>query len=362
MFGAIRRFFSKNGSKDPPETKPKLRLAVDLLEDDDTIKITVQDEDDETLEGIAERAQQHIQEVRNGGDNMPVYLATLDTTNRPEVKDRGLQGGLKNFYLVRAASSEKAREMVLGTFAHRPAILNQIQYSISITELKRIVDVVTSQYPMWSYIPMRRGVRAPGQQATPPSQQVNPNDRDEVIPMREPPQVITPPSQNDTPKQPAPEAVPQQQGQFDPAMMQNMMAMFAQMMGGQMPQMPQQQPQQPGYNGVPGVSVTRADPNSDPELAQRMQSVNETSKARHSTHTGVGDAIVGVEHSDMDELSQAEAQARAEVEAFKRLPPEKRSQGIGQINMNDNADIDIDSFRQIRGRIGEGSSDGEMDI
>jgi hypothetical protein len=369
MFGAIRRFLFGQRSKDPPESKSKLRLAVDLLEDDDTINNRIPEEQEEDdLENLADRVKDIMQEVRIGGDNMPVYLATLDTTNRPEVKDRGLQGGLKNFYFVRAASAEKAREMVLGTFAHRPQILGQIQYSVTITELKKIVDVVTNQYPMWSYVPIRKGVRAPGQKATPPTQQVNPNDRDEVIPMREPPQVITPPSQDDTPKQVAPEAqapqMPNMNGMDPQQMMAAMMGMFGAMMNGQQPQMPTATPpaQKPGFDGVPGVSVTRADPNQDPELQQRLHSVQETAQARHASHTGIGDAIVGVQHDEMDELQKAESEARAEVEAFKRLPKSKQTSGLDRIDMNDNKDIDMDTFRQIHGRIGEGRGNGEMDL
>ena len=96
------------------------------------------------------------------------YLVVLDTTNRPEVVDRGLQGGLKNFYFVYATTADQAREMVLRSFARSPHILQQIQYSLSVTPVSKIIPLMNEQNYFWSYIPINRGQRAPGQRATPP--------------------------------------------------------------------------------------------------------------------------------------------------------------------------------------------------
>ena len=47
-------------------------------------------------------------------------LVVLGTSNRTEVTDRGLKGGLKNFYFVAAANPDQAKQIVLSTFARAP--------------------------------------------------------------------------------------------------------------------------------------------------------------------------------------------------------------------------------------------------
>lgn len=130
---------------------------------------------------------------------MRKYLVVLDTTNRPEVKDRGLAGGLKNFYFVYAEDVNQAKVRVLATFARMPHIVEQIQYSLSVTPIDDILNTLSPNLPLWSYIPFSRSQRYPGQKSVPPGQNLNPNNRDEIIPIKpdDIPKPITPPSKND---------------------------------------------------------------------------------------------------------------------------------------------------------------------
>lgn len=137
--------------------------------------------------------------LKKGVHNMNKYLVVLDTTNRPEVKDRGLSGGLKNFYFVYAEDINQAKIRVLSTFAKAPHIVEQIQYSLTVTPIDDILNTLSSNMPLWSYIPFSRAQRFPGQKSVPPGQNLNPNNRDEIIPIKpdDIPKPITPPSKND---------------------------------------------------------------------------------------------------------------------------------------------------------------------
>ncbi len=273
------------------------------------------------------------------------YLVVLDTTNRPEVKDRGLQGGLKNFYFVYATTPDQAREIVLRSFARSPQILNQIQYSITVTPLTKIIPLMDEKNFFWSYIPFKAGQRAPGQRATPPAQKTNPANPEEVIPMdpREIPIPITPERQNDTPKvseiadeAKAPAANPMAafmsptlpNGQPNPmyAMMQ---MMTAAMQNGQVPQVPK---------GPPQPVITRGDPNSDPELAQRMAEVRASAVPRHKNH----------DPTALDEnMEAAERAANQQVERFKSLPKEQQAAAtLQKVDMND-VGVDMSHMRKI---------------
>jgi hypothetical protein len=273
------------------------------------------------------------------------YLVVLDTTNRPEVKDRGLQGGLKNFYFVYAVTPDQAREIVLRSFARTPAVLNQIQYSLTVTPLKSIIPLMDERNYFWSYIPLNKGQRAPGQRATPPSQTLNPSNPEEVIPMnpRDIPAPITPPNQNDTPKI---SEIPAEAKAVDPANpMAAMMSptlpngqpnpMFA-MMQMMMTAMGQQAAAAPKPPQEP--KVYRGDPNSDPELAENMAAVRATAVPRHRHHdpSAVDDA-----------MEAAERRANQQVEQFKTLPREQQvSAGLTDVSMND-VGVDMNSMRRI---------------
>ena len=275
------------------------------------------------------------------------YLVVLDTTNRPEVTDRGLKGGLKNFYFIAATNPDQAKQIVLSTFAKNPAIMQQIQYSLSVTPLGRISPHINENTPIWSYVPIRKGVVAPGQQATPPMQSINPNNRDEVVPMREPPAPITPPLQNDTPQSQA--EIPQEARGSNPmaAMMSPtlpngqpnpmfaMMQMMATMMQAQQPAAPVAAP--------PQLSVTRGDPDNDPELRRNMEEVRSTAVARHINH----------DPSAMDdELSGAEKKAAMEVENFKRNNGGKAGSSVLTSVTNDVDPALMAQMANVMGRMG----------
>lgn len=280
----------------------------------------------------------------NQGESMgEKYLVVLDTSNRPEVKDRGLQGGLKNFYFVYATTVDQAREYVLRSFARTPNILSQIQYSLTVTPLSRIAPHINEQNPFWSYIPFNKGQRAPGQRAAPPVQNVNPMNPEEVIPMnpRDIPAPLTPITQDDTPKMSeipkeaqAPAANPfagmsptLPNGQPNPmfAMMQMMMTA---MQAGQAAPTPQAPPQ---------AVVTRGDLN-DPELQARMAEVRSTAVAQHRNHDPTA-LDAGME--------AAEQRANQQVERFKTLPREQQSAaGLQRVDMHD-VGVDMGKMQDI---------------
>ena len=268
------------------------------------------------------------------------YLVVLDTSNRPEVTDRGLKGGLKNFYMVFAATADQAREIVIRTFARNPDIMKQIQYSLSVTPLGKVIPHVSEQTPIWSYIPLRKGIKAPGQQSTPPQQNVNPNNPEEVMPMQVPPAPITPPNQDDTPR--TSEIAVEAQAKNNPmaAMMSPtlpngqpnpmfaMFSMFAAAMGqANNAAVPAAAPQMP--------TVTVGDPANDPILARNMAEVRSTAVARH-------------QNSDPDlfqeEFTSLEKQEAGEIERFKQLPS---SEQANKARINVNNDIDPELMKKM---------------
>jgi hypothetical protein len=276
------------------------------------------------------------------------YLVVLDTTNRPEVKDRGLQGGLKNFYFVFATTADQAREIVLRSFARSPAILNQIQYSLTVTPISKIIPLMNEKNFFWSYIPFNASQRSPGQRSTPPPQKTNPNNPEEVIPMdpREIPIPVTPENQNDTPKV---NEIPEEAKKLGQSQINPMMAfmsptfpngqpnpMFAMMQ--MMAAAAGMQPPSPVEASPPKSTVTRGDPNNDPELASRMAEVRSTAVARHRNH----------DPSALDEnMERAEREANEQVERFKSLPKEQQvKHNLNQVDMND-IGVDINHMKQI---------------
>ena len=348
MFGSLKKFFSAKPKKteesvDTTDIDALIGIRHNQPVTNPTLTLKAIENNKKEVSNKEKPVYNNEQGVLSMSER---YLVVLDTTNRPEVKDRGLQGGLKNFYFIFATTPDQAREIVLRSFARTPQILNQIQYSLTVTPLKSIIPLMDERNYFWSYIPLNKGQRAPGQRATPPTQQVNPNNPEEVIPMnpRDIPAPITPPNQNDTPKMseiPAEAKAPEPSnpmaammsptlpnGQPNPmfAMMQMMMAA----MGQQAPAAAPQPPPEPKFY--------RGDPNSDPELVENMAAVRSTAVPRHRHHdpSAVDDA-----------MEDAERRANQQVERFKSLPKEQQaSAGLTNVSMND-VGVDMDSMKQI---------------
>lgn len=251
------------------------------------------------------------------GEYMNKYLVVLDTTNRPEVVDRGLAGGLKNFYFVFASDPNKAREIVLSTFARHPHIVQQIQYSLKVTNINDILNILGQELPLWSYIPFSRAQRYPGQKATPPEQKINPNNRDEIIPMmpEEIPRPITAPKQNDIDKNLLKETPPVKTQSAQINQNENIADLLTKFMSliQQNPNILnslQQQNQQQNQQQMKVYKVEN--PQSDPELISRMNEVLASSKPRH----------INAEE-DINAFLDEEIKAQKEVEKFKELSPEE---------------------------------------
>lgn len=351
--------FGKNSKKKKTKHNPK--ICLDLFNNDSKIQ---EESIKETELPKSKNIKEEIKKNINRGDEMAKYLVVLDTANRPEVKDRGLQGGLKNFYFVNAATETQAKEFVMSTFAHNPTALSQLQYSFTVTDLKKIVNNVNQQMPIWSYIPIQRGVRAPGQQSVPPSIRTNPNDRDEVIPMTKPPVITTPQSQDDTPKELDPEAQAPVSDPNNPMVaMMGMFAQFAQAMNDptKMQQMmssmgQQTAPQQPKMPTVERGNL------KDPETAKRLnETAQASSKVKHGTRT-VGDAEIVADDDPL--FTEAEAKHQKEIEQYKNKSTSNASnpivshtgegasvninpEGLGDIDLSDNKDIDAHTFKTL---------------
>jgi len=349
LFDSFKKFLGWKKPKEeetlPEPEIPDLGVDIGLPKKAQAIPLPVI-ADDSYTNNLLNKSKNSIKYTNNTERGLMAekFLVVLDTSNRPEVTDRGLKGGLKNFYFIAAANPDQAKQIVLSTFARTPHIVQQIQYSLTVTPLSRIAPHVNEQTPVWSYIPLRKGSKAPGQQSTPPSQAINPNNTDEVIPMQIPPAPITPPTQNDTPKMA--EIPPEAQANNPMAAMMSptlpngqpnpmfaMLQMFqAAMAGGTAPAAPT----------VPPKSiVTRGDPDNDPELAARLAEVRSTAVARHVNH----------DPSAMDdELSHAERKAAAEVENFKSL--DKSEQGARGLTSVQN-DIDPALMGQMTKTLGK---------
>jgi len=172
--------------------------------------------------------------------------------------------------------------------------------------------------------------------------------------MKEPPTITTPPEQDDTGKLPSKQSAPA----MDPSNpMSAFFGMMAQMMNN--PDMMQNmqnmmgnnQDNQDGQQQSNAPVIKKVDPETDPELQQRMHQNLESQGARHINHAGVGDAVVSVEHGGMDEmLNEAEAEAQAEINAFKRLPKDKQTSAGSLVVENDISPEDMEEFRKIQKR------------
>lgn len=350
FFGSLKNFFTTKEKEVVQETT-SIDTIVGVKVGTSPAKpvVTIQSITQEPKKDVVEKPKPVYNNEQGVLPMAERYLVVLDTTNRPEVKDRGLQGGLKNFYFVYATQPDQAREMVLRSFARSPEILHQIQYSLTVTPMSKIIPLMNEQNYFWSYIPLNKSQRAPGQRSTPPTQRTDPNNPEVVIPMdpREIPAPATPVTQNDTPKIseiPAEARGPAAaannpmaafmnptlpNGQPNP-MYAMFMAMAASMQNGQPPAAPaQQQPQ---------VSVTRGDPNNDPELAQRMAEVRATAIPRHQHH----------DPSAMDEnMEAAERAANNEVERFKNMPKEQQAAStLKRVDMHD-VGVDMEQMKKI---------------
>lgn len=346
LFNLFKKYFSSKNEKKPDK--------VDTNSIDSLIGISYKHPVKEptiTLKSISDNKKEEIDKQKllynkkQGEEYMgEKYLVVLDTTNRPEVKDRGLQGGLKNFYFIYATTPDQAREIVLRSFARTPQILNQIQYSITITPLTKIVPLMDENNYFWSYIPLNKGQRAPGQRSTPPSQKINPNNPEEVIPMdpRDIPAPITPRNQNDTPKiseipaeakTPAVNPMAAMMSPTLPNGQPNPMFAMMQMMAAAMSQQAPTPSEKP-----PEVKIYAGDPNNDPELVANMAAVRSTavSRPRHADPSAVD-----------ENMEAAERAADAQIERFKNLPKEKQvAAGLTNVIMND-VGVDMGTMKRI---------------
>jgi hypothetical protein len=282
--------------------------------------------------------------IENEGVSMK-FLVVLDTSNvSDQIRQesggtlRGLSKGLHNFYIVEAHDAQKAKDVVMWTFRRSPVHLQtQIGYSLKATPLKNILDSMNGDYIIWSYVSPKGTVRQPGQQVKIQQQQINPNNPDEVLPITSPP---PPPlvARDDTPKMEKKENPITQVDPNNP--MASMAAMFTQMQ--KMMEQIASNTNIPNKNNLPEYRKVE-NPEDDPELVRRMQSV-----LRESTQTkrSVGEAD---ENDEM--LKNAERIARMEVENFKNLSPEQQvSKGSLDIDLNDNNDIDQQNFKRMVNR------------
>ena len=194
---------------------------------------------------------------------MQPYLVTIDTTNRNmkrHVEDRDgnrmtiepalSSNTIHNFYVILANSEEEARRIVAGTFNSKPRIMNEVYEVAQVTPLDRIVKSLNSRMNAWSYIPMNKSIRLPGQQFSPiPMLSPEQYENGETQQKLQMPRVVSPVIEEDVkPPQieltaedqrvltaPAPPA-PTMPANMTPEMMQMMMTMMQQMMNGQVPQ------------------------------------------------------------------------------------------------------------------------------
>lgn len=348
FFGSLKNFFTTKEKEVVQEiTSIDTIVGVKIGNPQTKPIVTIQSITQEPKKDVVEKPKPAYNNEQGVSHMAERYLVVLDTTNRPEVKDRGLQGGLKNFYFVYATQPDQAREIVLRSFARTPQVLHQIQYSLTVTPMSKIIPLMNEQNYFWSYIPLNKSQRSPGQRSTPPTQRTDPNNPEVVIPMdpREIPAPATPVTQNDTPKVseipaeargPAAAANNPMAAFMSPTLpngqpnpMFAMMQMFAaSMQNGQTPAAPPQ----------PQVSVTRGDPNTDPELAQRMAEVRATAVPRHKNH----------DPTALDEnMEAAERDANNEVERFKRMPKEQQAaSALNRVDMHD-VGVDMDQMKQI---------------
>lgn len=136
---------------------PELGVDVDVPSKN-TILLRSDTPSEAYIDNILNKQKNDVKYINNTerGFMSEKFLVILDTTGRPEVKDRGLKGGLKNFYFILANDEAQARQMVLSTFSRAPSIMAQIQNSIRVIPLDKIAPHVNEKAVVWSYIPLRK--------------------------------------------------------------------------------------------------------------------------------------------------------------------------------------------------------------
>lgn len=193
---------------------------------------------------------------------MQPYLVTIDTTNRNlkrHAEDRegnritiepALSANtIHNFYIIMANNEEEARRIVAGTFRSRPKIMNEVYEVAQVTPLDRIVKSLSARMNAWSYIPLNKSIRLPGQQYSPVPIFTDGKESHRELQL---PTVVTPVIDEDikpkvediTPEDKkvltaAPVSMPTNMpANMTPEMMQMMMTMMQQMMNAQKPPLP----------------------------------------------------------------------------------------------------------------------------
>lgn len=266
---------------------------------------------------------------------MEVYLVVLDTKNRPEVKDHGLKGGLKNFYFVYAKSQIEAIEKVLSTFARFPHIVEQIQYSLKATPMKNILNTIGEKLPLWSYIPFCNAQRFPGQQSTPPLQKTDPLNSDVIIPMK-PEEIstpITPPNQSDidvneihklkakvsTTNTQQVTHTGNEQNDDIKVLLTKLLSLLQNNANTNVPTTNNFETQPVKSNGP--VVYRVENPESDAELLSRMREVLQSSRPRHINTT----------EDDGGAFNSVVEMNEREIENFKQLSPEELEKKNKQI-------------------------------
>lgn len=164
MFGAFKKYFGwKKQEVEEQVVTPKdpqlPDLGVDIgLPKKPTVITRPQTPSESYIDNILNKPKDDVKYIDNTerGFMAEKFLVLIDTTGRPEVKDRGLKGGLKNFYFILANDADQAKQMVLSTFARSPGILMQLQNSIKVIPLNKISPHVNEKSAIWSYISLRK--------------------------------------------------------------------------------------------------------------------------------------------------------------------------------------------------------------
>ncbi len=265
-----------------------------------------------------------------------VYLVTLDTTNRMEAKQIFRREGIQNFYFVYSKANNpndemnQAKQIVLSTFARKPAVVRAAQNSLKATPLLSIISNLSEARNFWTYVPMG-GQRLAGQQSAPPnpdnllkpnqygdmsSQNVhipNPVDvspensvnADDVVRKKQGSQTPQPPQMPSDPSQMTPEAMM--------AMMQQMMAMI--------------------NNG--GQSVVKAEP-TEKEIAAAGEAVpfDQLPPEQQAKLRSAEKIQIGEDYND--------PQLQAEIQALQENGIPSTNDALGDIDMTD---VDPNEFK-----------------
>ncbi len=161
MFDAFRKYFGwkKQEIEKECNNSPEIPdLGVDLGLPKAPAMTRPQIPSESYIDNILNKTKNDIKYTDNTRSEFMAekFLVLIDTTGRPEVKDKGLKGGLKNFYFILANDADQARQMVLSTFARAPGVISQLQNSVKVIPLEKIAPHVNEKSAIWSYIPLRK--------------------------------------------------------------------------------------------------------------------------------------------------------------------------------------------------------------